>query len=326
MPDGVACLERLGVVLAPGEFAGFEGIRYVDGAVRAEAAFAVGRGLGIRRTVLHDALRRRAEELGVELRWGTAISGLRPDGVETGAGRVRGRFTVAADGRNSPASAPRGPGTAGRDSGARIGVRRHFEVAPWSRFVEVHWTDGCEAYVTPAGENLVGIALLSDDRVVRFDDRIKQFPELMERLGPADAASRDRGAGPFGQRCRRAVRGRLALVGDAAWCLDPITGEGLSLAFHEAHAVVESILARGLEEYAQAHRRLRRVPAVLTWTLTQAAAQPVVRRRMMRALASSDNLFGRLLAIGSGGQKPRLMGPYGALGLAWELGRRGFAR
>lgn len=322
MPDGAARLAELGVLLPPGHSMRFDGICYIDGPLRAEGRFPDGRGLGIRRTVLHEAMRDRAERLGVELRWGSRVTGLRPDGIETDRGRVRGRFTVAADGRNSMVRR-----LAGLERSApprrRIGVRRHFAVHPWSTLVEVHWADDCEAYVTPVGDGLVGVALLCEHPVVRFDEWIGRFPELVDRLAGAAAASRDRGAGPFGRRCRRAVRGRLAMVGDAAGSLDPISGEGLSVAFHEARAVVESIAAGGLEGYAKAHRRIRRLPTILTGMLTLAVARPALRRRMMCALSSSGTLFDRLLAIGSRAMTPTILGREGVLSLAWELARRG---
>lgn len=55
-------------------------------------------------------------------------------------------------------------------------LRRHlsnhdlgsFRVKPWCRFVEVHFADGVEAYVTPVGPVRVGVAFLWDDaRVAR---------------------------------------------------------------------------------------------------------------------------------------------------------------
>lgn len=322
MPDGVAGLEAIGVVVPASDCAQFDGIRYVDGPVTAEAEFPGGHGLGIRRRVLHDAMRRRAVALGVELRWGSRVTGLAPDGLETDSGRVRGRVVVAADGRQSKLRRMAGLERVGRRRD-RVGVRRHFAAKPWSRFVEVHWSDGSEAYVTPLGDNLVGVAVLGGRSGGRFDDRIGRFPELADRLAGADVASRDRGAGPFGQRSRRVVQDRMVLVGDAAGCLDPISGEGISIALHEASAAMRCAEEGRLERYQELHRRLRRVPVAMTRALTLAAARPAVRRRMMRALSRSDSLFADLLAIGSRARRPAVIGPHGAIALALELGRRG---
>ena len=52
MPPGVAWLGRMGVAISPDGARPFRGIRWVDGDVVAEADFAEGPGLGIRRTAL----------------------------------------------------------------------------------------------------------------------------------------------------------------------------------------------------------------------------------------------------------------------------------
>lgn len=78
MPDAVTRLAELGVELAPGESCRFRGIRYLDGETVAEGVFPRAGGLGVRRLHLHQALARRAAELGVDLRWGVAVHGLAP--------------------------------------------------------------------------------------------------------------------------------------------------------------------------------------------------------------------------------------------------------
>jgi len=322
MPDGLERLARLGVEIPPDRCAGFRGIRYLDGAVRAEAMFPNGPGRGVRRLVLHDALVRRAVEQDVELRWGVRCTGLEADAVLTDAGRVRGRWVVAADGRTSMLRRLAGL-EAPPPRRQRFGVRRHFTVAPWTDHVEVYWSDRCEAYVTPVGEDLIGVALLSHGPAASFDELLGAFPGLADRLAGAEAASRDRGAGPFGQRCTSVVRGRVALVGDAAGSLDPISGEGLSVSFHEAGAVVDAMVAGDLHRYRWAQRSLRRIPTILTGLLSFMARHPVVRRRVIRALATSDTLFGRTLAIGSRQLAARLTGRDGVLQMAWDLARHG---
>ena len=44
----------------------------------------------------------------------------------------------------------------------RWGIRQHFHLPPWSNYVEVHWQNGLEAYITPCGRNLVNVAFLWD--------------------------------------------------------------------------------------------------------------------------------------------------------------------
>ena len=71
-------------------------------------------------------------------------------------------------------------------------------MAPWTPFVEVHWADGSEAYVTPVGDELVGIAMLTE-RQAPFDELLAEHALLEERLGRRPL-SRTRGAGPLRQR------------------------------------------------------------------------------------------------------------------------------
>src|SRR4051794_41399947 len=95
MPDAVARLREIGVV--PRGLS-FRGIRYFDRGVVAEGLFPQSGGLGVRRTELHEALVRRAGEVGVDLRWGVKAEGLREGGVESGQVFLTARRIVGADG------------------------------------------------------------------------------------------------------------------------------------------------------------------------------------------------------------------------------------
>jgi len=314
MPDGVEVLKSLGVDLRGVESHPFLGIRYIDDQLSAEGVFPDKPGLGIRRTELHRALRIRAEEVGVDLRWGVQIRGMRADGFETDSGPIRGRWLVGADGRASRIR--KWAGLDGRSANRRrFGVRRHFELEPWSDLVEVHWAEGSEAYVTPVGEDLVGIALLWSGQTATFDELLKRFPGLLRHLGDARVASKDRGAGPLHQRCREVVSGNLALVGDASGYLDAITGEGLALSFRQAVALVDAIAASDLEQYVVAHRRIVRFPNTMTRLLLLVERHPRLRRRVMRSLNSDRSLMSRFLALKMRVGGPRVFGSGGLLPL-----------
>ena len=255
MPAGVDRLSSLGVEIPEAEGAVFRGIRYFDGKIEAVARFTIGTGLGLRRTLLHRALVQRAEELRIGLFWGITVQGLEEEGVLTDRGRFGGRFIVAADGRLSRMRKMAGIATS-IPTRRRFGIRRHYRMTPWAETVDVFWTDVGEAYVTPVGPEMIGVAMLSRTRPLDFDLQLKQFPELARRLDGAPVASRDRGAGPFGHRPEAVFRGRLALVGDASGSLDPITGEGLAVAFSQAEALVRAISRGSLDDYAADHRRI----------------------------------------------------------------------
>lgn len=299
----------------------FAGIRYVDGERVAEARFATGRGLGIRRPALHRALTERAAATGARLRWGTRVRGLLPNGIDTGAGPVVCRWVVGADGLTSRVRRWAGlEGRAGRHR--RFGLRRHFRVAPWSDLVEVHWACDHEAYVTPVAPDEVGVALLfrrQPRATPAFAPLLAGFPRLAARLGAAAATSVRRGAGPLYRLARTVRRGRVFLVGDAAGYLDAITGEGLALGFQQARALVAAVTEDRPEAYERSVRRLTATPFGLIRLLLFAERRPWLRRRMVAALANDPELFARLLAVHAREASAREVGLGGAARLIGGL-------
>ena len=308
MPDGVAALRALGVE-PPG--VDFRGIRYVDEGGVAEAPFPGAPGRGVRRTALHAAMVAAVEAAGIDVRWGTKVEAVSPDGeVRTEGETLLGEWVVGADGLLSHA---RGwAGLAGvPPRSRRFGVRRHFRLAPWSDLVEVHWRDGVEAYVTPVADDEVGVAMLWNKERSRgdeqgqaggndgdgFDTLLARFPEVRARLDGAAETSRDRGAGPFRQRARGVVRGRVVLIGDAAGYLDAITGEGLGLSFQQAHALGAALASGDLTSYTATCRRLARLSDALTEALLFCERRPRLRRRLVRELGRRPALFSRLLGV-----------------------------
>jgi flavin-dependent dehydrogenase len=305
MPAGLRALASLGVSDVPGH--DFTGIRYVDpfegDTLLADGDFPDGVGRGVRRLVLHQSLARRAEELGVDIRWGTPVRGLHPDGVETESGSVEADWVIGADGLHSQVRRWAGipctfPGT------PRFGIRQHFALAPWSDRVEVHWAPGCEAYVTPVGPQEVGIALLWSGERARFEDLLPRFPHLEDRLTGQRTTSTPRGAGPFRLVVDRVLTDRVALVGDASGYFDAITGEGLSLAFRQAQALAHALAQGTPQAYAAAHRRIQRPYEIMTRTVLWATRTPWLRRRILRALAREPGVFSDLLGAVEGQRTP----------------------
>lgn len=340
-----------GETVAEGSFPGEPGLgvrRTRLHAALVERALAVGVEVewGVRVVGLEGGGRERGRRRAVPSgRWAvlTANGDRLEAGVVVGAdglrSRVRGWAGLGRErpgdrGAPSPRSGtPSGPHSDGEpppapasDSTARFGVRRHYRVpaAERPRVVEVWWGDACEAYVTPVGAEEVGIALLWSGRKAGFDALLAGFPRLAARFVGRPVVSEDRGAGPLLQRVRGVVRGDLAagavaLVGDASGYLDAITGEGLSLAFTQAEALVASVLAGRLAPYAAAHRRLGRVPNALTRLLLAVERRPALRRRALRALAAEPAVFSLLLAIHARQRPATAFFPAGAARLAWRL-------
>ena len=161
--------------------------------------------------------------------------------------------------------------------------------------------------------------MLWNGPTLRFESLLERFPDLAARLVAAPIASSDRGSGPFWSIPETVTKGRVALVGDAAGYMDSIAGEGLSLAFHQARAVVESIVAGSLESYQVSAQRLARWPGLMTRGLLAVERRRWLQRRLVEALASEPQLFSCLLAVHSRQLPPGQIGVRSVLRLARAL-------
>ena len=305
MPAGAHELSLLGARVETAQ--PFRGIRYLQQEHAVEARFRGGQvGLGIRRTVLSSALRERASELGATLRRASvqsARAGEQSIVVSTDEGEVEARLLVAADGLHSPLRRAAGLEVESPPAPPRFGIRRHFQILPWSDLVEVHWSEGVEAYVTPVGPRSVNVAFLSG-RGAGFDELLLRFPVLEKRLAGAQPDSETRGAGPLLQRVRARRADRLALLGDAAGYVDAITGQGLSLAFAGAAILVEALpqdlsqdLAPALLRYDRALRSSWLRYAIPAHALVALSRRPGLRRSAIRSVAALPGAFGALVNV-----------------------------
>ena len=304
MPAGAHELSLLGAHLETAQ--PFFGIRYLQDEQVVEARFKKGNGLGIRRTVLSSALRERASELGAEVRRATvqsAHAGPQSIAIATDQGEVLARLLIAADGLHSPLRHAAGLDAPGPPAPPRFGIRRHYQLAPWSDLVEVHWSAGVEAYLTPVGPACVNVAFLSG-RGAGFDELLSRFPALQKKLAGAEAGSETRGAGPLLQRVRARRADRLALLGDAAGYVDAITGQGLSLAFAGAAILIEALpqdlsqdLAPALAGYDRALRSRWLRYAIPARVLVALSRRPSLRRSAIRSVAAFPGAFGALVNL-----------------------------
>lgn len=289
MPSAVAALRDLGIDVSGWPFAG---IAYVSGRRRVEARFRSGTGVGVRRTSLHDAIAARADQAGV-VRVTGRVGAVTQTSRHVEAAGHRARWLVAADGLHSPVRRRLGLDRPARST-LRFGLRRHYQVAPWSPLVEVHWAAHAEAYVTPVGPDLVGVALLCGAMAHRqgYQASLDGFPALVARLGGAPAVTSTRGAGPLWQRARSPRQGRVLLAGDAAGYVDALTGEGLATGLATAAAAVDAIVADDPASYAARWRAATRDYRWITTALVTAADRPVLRRAVVPAAQRLPWLFG----------------------------------
>lgn len=303
MPGAVGALERLGVNPDGHDL---KGISYQSRGLRVDHSFRHGAGLGVRRTVLHAALAERAADVGVETvhqrvvavrQNADAVTARLTDGT-----RVRSAWLLGCDGLHSQVRdlvelgtntrEAKERGTARRGQ-RRFGLNRHFALPPWSDFVEVHWTQTAELYVTPVSANEVGVAVLGP-RHTNYVDALRMVPALAERLEHAESSTSVLGAGPLRQPTRARVAQRVLLVGDASGYVDAITGEGIRVGLAQARAAIGCIIAGEPARYEHEWRKATRDYRILTSGLVALGASPL-RRFIVPAASSLPGVYGAIV-------------------------------
>jgi menaquinone-9 beta-reductase len=304
LPETQAALSDLGVTLDNLGGYPFRGIRFLQHTDQVAADFPGGRGIGIRRTILHKQMVRRAEQCGVDFLWNTPVSGISQQGVETPRGLVKARWIIGADGSGSRVRRWCGF-DANQVRSLRYATRRHYLVRPWTEFMEIYWGNGVQAYVTPISSGEVCIVVVAANAAdAAFDTAMQNWPKLLHRLAGAVLGSRQRGAITFMHRLRHVVKGNVALVGDSSGSVDAITGEGLRLCFRQAISLAEAMRLGDLRLYGREHRKLVFRPILMGKLMLLLANNSLVRGRAMRALAARPEVFGQLLAIQVGDTTP----------------------
>jgi menaquinone-9 beta-reductase len=317
MPDGLAAARALGIDIAAEEVYPFRGICFCEDGVSVEANFPRGAGAGLRRTALHRILMRRAAAAGVRMFWGARVKGISNEGVSLGGEVVRARWIIGADGGESRVRRWAGLEACSRAS-HRFGFRRHYQVAPWSDLAEIHWSAGCQLYITPIGAKEICVALISRDPRLHLNEALPRFPGTARRLRDAPHATPERGGVTATRRLKAVCRGRVALIGDASGSVDAVTGEGLCLLFQQASALAQALRAEDLSLYQAEHRRLGRRPRFMAGLMLLMDRRSRLRRRVMRALASNPRVFADMLAAHVGEASPLQLAGTG-MALGWSM-------
>ncbi len=304
MPETLFALQKLGVEFDRAESQTFRGMSFLQKNGGVSADFPQGTGIGLRRTVLHERLVRRAEECGVRLLWKCPVTGIDGDLVQLSRGVVRSKWMVGADGHGSRVRRWSGLEESWRNE-QRHARRRHYRVEPWSKYSEIYWASHAQLYVTPIGRDEVCVVVLSEESEhANFASALAEFPELQRKLEGAGLASRERGAVTAMRSLRKVQRGNVALLGDASGGVDAITGEGLRLAFQQAFALADAMVADDLGLYEQAHRKLAQRPMLMGELMLWLGRNPGIRSRVIRAMQNRPELFARMVALHVGKGTP----------------------
>jgi flavin-dependent dehydrogenase len=311
LPPGVRALERLGVAswIDPTLRRPFAGIRFIQQDGSAAESMLPSHGLGIRRTVLVEAMTRRAEELGAVIDHSCDVLNVERTATEsiiqTRDRRIGARLVVAADGLHSRlrrAALLDGAPSSHR----RFALRQHYRVKPWTDLVEVYVADSGEAVATPVSSDCVGINFtwedgqLAEPTIVSLANR---FPALQDRLRDSTPITSVKGAGPMRRAARRRTADGLVLMGDAAGFVDSISGDGISIALNSAlilgqhlpHVLARNATRESLAGYEKAARRLFRGYWIVTNGLLWISRHPRARGATINYLSRHRRAFSAIM-------------------------------
>jgi flavin-dependent dehydrogenase len=283
--------------------------------------------LAPRRRPLDDVLARAATGAGAELRTGVTATGVVRDrtgrvaGVHTrdAAGHrreVRARLVVGADGVHSRMARYVGARTLEEHAASGTVLYTYVGDVPWDGF-EFHLAQNAFAGVFPThgGQACVWLIRPTDvfapvlragaSRTDAWLDALTSVaPDLGGRVRAGRVDRQLRGAAGLPNLVRRAAGPGWAVVGDAGYHRDPITGHGMTDAFRDAELLAEAtdLVLRGQETEATAmasYERQRDAALADTFALTRRLAEfppPAEFEQLLRQLSTSLDLEARDLA------------------------------
>jgi menaquinone-9 beta-reductase len=325
LPDSLESLAALGFDLREllhTESYPLRGIRFFNDNDIAEAVLPLTSGRGIRRTVLHELLVDRAESLGVRFHWENAVRSIESTAqsalIRTNQQTFSARYLIGADGHQSRVAAATDL-TAATTHSRRIGLSQHYAVAPWADFVEVYWSDHGQAYVTPTSSNEVCVAYVANQRSSTSAEALSQFPHLQHHLANAPLSGAARGSITLDRKLHQVTKKNVALIGDASGSVDAITGEGLALCFRQAAALAVALNNDDLTLYQRAHRRIQRLPRLISRSLLLLDRSPRLRNQVFSTFERRPYLFEQLLQVHISQSPLRVFGTDGLLAAGFQM-------
>ena len=323
LPSGWSELEHLGVGPRIKQKAEINHLKYqlpdpAGGDVRVMSAPVSRPSFGVQRPILCEAFAEVLTQSEATVLRGAkfrALTFLKSEGVsveiEDAQGErstVRCRFLVGADGLHSKVRRAADLVSERPRNHRRWGTRIYFRSQEVRQGVEVTLGKSVESYLTPLGEDLYGLAFLWSPHLLGrpLPGDGPPWERLMDLLGPrvrdllppdAEFFGPDHAIGPLQQLVKSPLHssGRVALVGDAAGYLDALTGEGLCLGLSQARALSDLLLSGHVEQYADAHARIKRRHLIVVSGLLWLLEHPRVKERVFSSLLQSPELFGRVI-------------------------------
>lgn len=248
-PWGVEILKRRGVELVGHPF---EGIHYIDNKNSLQGRFSGEKGLGVRRVELSKQLFALVQKSSTYFYPEAHMSEIKILPHKKVQLNFKGEnlefdYLLACDGRRSALRTSLGlEFDSSSKNKRRFGARVHYQIPPWSSFVQVYWGDHVEAYITPVSDHVIEVAFLWYEKKHNFksghyqQELLDLFPKIKEKVQHAPLASRFEVMGGLYYHSKTIQHGPVLFLGDALGFGDGITGEGLSMAFFAADQVAQS--------------------------------------------------------------------------------------
>ncbi len=216
-----------------------------------------------RRYVLDTLLVEAARSAGAEVRTGMRVDTVVPGGVRGPGIAVDAPLVVGADGIGSAVARAVGAEVIERRGSNGAAEYAYYSGMPWDGIEMVASPNGLAGvFPTHAGEACVWLCRPASEvrrtrrhhatREAAFEAALRHHaPELADRLRAGRRTSPVSGMLRCPNYVRRAHGPGWALVGDAGYHRDPVTGHGLSDAFRDAELLADAIDAADLAAYEE---------------------------------------------------------------------------
>ena len=197
----------------------------------------------------------------------------------------------------------------------RFALRTFCDQFQSTGVVEVHCCEAGEAYVAPMDHGSARITLLlfgSAQRLRRtplsdlYFEKLSLFPHLMKRLKSPYPQGPVQSTGAVSLEVTRCHGQRLLLVGDAAGAVDPVTGQGMTVALKDAQLACrilkerlqdDSLSEHDLSEYTRLRDGYFRPAVQLAQMLLRAVRHPFLTRQTLKALSRNPALRRKVLTM-----------------------------
>ncbi|MGD9891444.1 MAG: NAD(P)/FAD-dependent oxidoreductase [Dehalococcoidia bacterium] len=280
-----------------------------------------------RRTTLDVALVEAAVAAGAELResfvvedviWeGESVVGIRGHQKGGETTEVRARVVIGADGVHSMvARSVQAPEYNTRPA-MGCGYYAYYDGVPMDG-AQVYFLDDCIVFGFPTNDGQTCVVVeypnsrfaeLRLDYERAFDQSLQMVPDFAARVAQGHRVSRMTGVGEIPNYFRRPFGPGWALVGDAGYHKDPVTGQGIMDAFLDAELLAEALdagfsgrqpMAEALAGYEQ--RRNERAMPLYEFTIQSVSFQPVPPEQVMllKALQGNQADTDRFLGLNCG--------------------------